>query len=659
MNHIAPCLMRARMLLATSLLSATSAWATVADTDDLTLIPLEKLMQTEVVTASKLARQISDAPSAVAVVTADDIRAYGYHTVADIVSSMRGLYTTYDRAFQYMGGRGFGTPGDFAGRIMILIDGYASADNIYNQIYIDNAGLLDTELIERVEYVPGTGSITYGNNAFFGIINIITKKGSSFGGAQLSGEMLSYGGKKGRATYGKQLENGANVLMSASWLDSDGRSLYFPGFDDPPASFGTAHNLDYESSGRLFGKVEYEGLTLEGGYVSRKKGIPTGAYGVVFDAYNQYWDTNAFLSAKYDWDISLKLKSSTHAYTGLYLDRGAGQNPGQFWSEHNRGQWWGIDQKFVANWFDHHTLVFGGEFRDDFTLDFANPAATSSHQRSTVSFYLQDEITLNERWKANLGARYDNGSDVGSNISPRVALLYSPTAQTTLKGAYSAAFRMPAAYEKYYTDGTQLPNPTLQPEHVSSTELVLQHEFSPTMRLVGSVYHYKTTDLISYDDTLNQYINAGSSSTTNGQDIELEKTWENGIRFRSSASLQEAKDTQGQRLINSPRVLGKLNLTFPMLSNTVRTGMEVQYTGARLTENRREIGATTIANLTFTTEHAWHGLSASLSIRNLFDNEFDVVAPFVQQSASSGYVQDTLKMDGRNFWLQMTYDFWK
>ena len=635
-----------------------------AETEDLTLIPLEQLLQTDFVSASKMARQISDAPSAVVIVTADDIKAYGYHSLADVINSMRGLYTTYDRAYQYMGGRGFGAPGDFAGRVMLMIDGFAAADNIYSQAYIDNSGLIDLEIVERVEYVPGTGAVTYGNNAFLGIINVVTKKGSSFGGMQISGDAISYGGKKARATFGKQLENGANVLVSLSRLDSDGQTLFFPGFDDQAnpdpvrATDGIVRNMDYEYATRVFGKVEYENLSVEGAYSDRKKGKPNGAYGVVFNDFNQNWDTEGYVSARYDTDLNLKLKSSTHAYYGIYIDRGAGQNPTEFWQERNRGQWVGIDQKFVANGFDHHVLMFGAELRYDFQLDFSDPAGTSAQKRTISSLYAQDEITLNDKWKTNIGARFDYGSDVGGNISPRLALMFTPTLQTTLKAAYSSAFRMPTAYEKYYTDGEQIPNPGLMSEYVTSTELVLQHDFSPKIQLTGTIYHYRQADVITYDDASGQNINGGNSET-NGAEIQLDRIWDGGIRFRGSASWQKAEDTEGHWLMNSPKVLGKANLTFPMLENALRTGVEVQYMGPRLTGEQRETGSVTLANLTFSTERNWHGLSASLSIRNLFDNKYDAVAPFTQVSTTTGYVQDTLKMDGRNFWLQVNYDFLK
>lgn len=627
---------------------------------DLTQLSFEKLLETDVIPASKLASQISDAPSAVAIVTAQDIRDYGYRTLADIFNSMRGLYTTYDRSYQYLGGRGFGRPGDYTGRIMLMIDGYATNDNIYNQIYIDHSGLLDVELIDRVEYVPGTGSVLYGNNAYFGIINIITKKGRAIDGVQLAGEVMSYGGKKGRATYGKQMENGADVLVSASWLESDGQNLFFPEFTDPAndpnaaVNRGVARNLDYEKSGRLFGNLRYQGLTVEGGYVSRKKGIPTASYGADFNAYNQNWDDNGFLSAKYDTDLGTRLKSSTHAYYGAYLDRGAGYyTVGGMWREHNQGQWWGLDQKFLATWFDSHKLVFGVEYRDDFQMDLSSPAGSSSNARSTVSLYGQDEITLNDQWLVNVGARYDHANDAGGNISPRLAVIFSPIEQTRLKASYSTAFRLPAAYEKYYTDGSQIPNRGLQPEYVTTTELVLEHRFSPDMRFTGSVYRYRTHDLITdvdlADPAFNQYVNAGSSHTK-GVELELERLWGNGTRMRGSYAWQQATNQDGGRMINSPRNLAKLNLSFPLLQNAVRTGFELQYTGARLTESQTRLGGYTIANLTFTADHFLRNLSASASARNLFDHRYDAVAP-------GGFTQDALEMDGRNYWLQLQYDF--
>lgn len=628
-------------------------------TGDLTDIPMEKLVGMEVFSASIMARQISDAPSMVTVVTSADIRAYGYRTLADIVNSMPGLYTPYDRSIYYLGGRGFGRAGDFSGRIMLMIDGYATNDNIYSEAYIGNDFLLDTELIERVEYVPGSGSSVYGNNAFFGIINVITRKGRDFGGTQVAGEVASYGTQKGRITFGKQLENGADVLLSASILDSDGQNLFFPEFNnlanDPnfAINHGVARNHDYEHSPRLFGKLQFDNWVVEGAYVSREHGNPTGAYNSVFNAFTRDWDTNGYLSARVDNELGPNLKSSAHAYYGYYLDRTAITRPilGLL-HEFNRGQWWGVDAKFVADWFKNHKLVFGAEYRDDFELSFSNIFNRADYSYQTISLYLQDEIGLTDDLRLNVGGRYDRMSGVDGNISPRVALIYSPTDKTTLKASYNRAYRFPSAYERFYKDDTAIINPNLGVESVSTAELVLQHQFSRMMRVSGSLYHYRTSDLITQinvSPAVTQFVNSGNGQT-DGIELALERNWDNGVRFRGSYAHQSATDTSGQHMINSPDNLGKLNVSFPLRYGPLRAGVEVQYNGARLTETRAKAASYTLTNVTVSTERPLYGWGGSLSIRNLFDRDYVAVAP-------GGYVQDTLQMDGLNLWLQLTYDF--
>jgi outer membrane receptor protein involved in Fe transport len=145
---------------------------------------------------------------------------------------MRGLFTTYDHRYQYISGRGNGAAGDFAGRLMVLLDGLPVQDNIYNQAYVGHDGLVDLELVERVEYIPGPGSVAHGNNALLGVINVITKKGADLNATQLATEWMSRGGSKQRITHGQRLANGADVLVSASRMGSDGHpTMYFPYFD--------------------------------------------------------------------------------------------------------------------------------------------------------------------------------------------------------------------------------------------------------------------------------------------------------------------------------------------------------------------------------------------------------------------------------------------
>ena len=144
---------------------------------DLTQLPLEQLLDTEVVGAARFARQITDAASAVSVLTAQDIQALGLRTLGEVLDQMRGLHLTTDLDYVYLGARGIGGPGAYAGRVLMLVDGIAAVDNLFDQVFLGQDGLLDPALIERIEYAPGAGSAMYGNNAFLGVINIVTRRG--------------------------------------------------------------------------------------------------------------------------------------------------------------------------------------------------------------------------------------------------------------------------------------------------------------------------------------------------------------------------------------------------------------------------------------------------------------------------------------------------
>ncbi|MFB1030725.1 MAG: TonB-dependent receptor, partial [Thauera sp.] len=635
--------------------------------DDLTALPFEELLRRDFVSASRLARQVSDSPAAVSIVTADDIRAYGYRTLAEVINSMRGLYTTDERTYHYMGGRGFGDVEDYAGRVMLLIDGYAVQDNLFDQAYIDESGLIDLELVERVEYVPGTGSVTYGNNALLGILNVVTRRGRDFDGARVSAEISSRGASRQRVTWGKRLDNGAEVLLSASTLDIDGRNLYFPAYDTPATNHGVAEGLDGERNQRLFGKLSWGGWTVQAAWVEREKNVPTNPS--AYTAFNTPFptrDESAFLGVRHETDLGLQLSSSSSLMLGRYgywnqreyaLNEDGEYDDGEKYGVRDfTGAWWRFDQKFVGRWFTDHTLVFGAELRDDhrqsFRRRFLAPDGEVTYRddgersRRTVSLYIADDYRLSDRWTLNLGARHDDADDLDGNLSPRVALIWQPDPATTWKASYSEAFKMPNANDRWTSDDTAVP------EYVAATELVLQRQLAAHTRFTGALYRYRRSDLLVYDDALEDYVPAGSSRA-HGVEAEIEHLWERGARVRASVAWQRSRDVQGRDAVNSPDLLGKLAYTFLLPGEALRAGVEAQYLGPRLTRERRMLGGHALAHLTLTTERDWHGLSASLSVRNLFDRDYETVSGFDWRPGD--VAQDGLRMDGRSVWLQIGY----
>lgn len=271
------------LFIVSTALAALFAPAGPASAADLTELSIEQLLDVEVYSASKFIQKITEAPASVSIVTAADIEDYGYRTLADILRGVRGLDVTYDRNYSYLGARGFNRPGDYNNRILLLVDGYRFNDAVYDATLIGTEFILDVDLIERVEVVRGPGSSIYGSNAFFGVINVITKRGRDFSGAEASGEVASFGAGKMRLTYGRQRDNGAEVLLSASYSGSRGQDLLFPEFNTSSNNNGIARGLDHDTARRVYGKLSFDNYTLAAVYSERVKGIPTASFGTVFN----------------------------------------------------------------------------------------------------------------------------------------------------------------------------------------------------------------------------------------------------------------------------------------------------------------------------------------------------------------------------------------
>lgn len=618
----------------------SAAAATTDNALDDALLEIEQLPQLSFIPASRIANQVSDASSAVSIVTADDIRAYGYRTLGEILNSMRGVFVTQDYQYQFLGGRGYGLPGEYSGRILLLIDGYRAQDGYFGQAYFGEDGLLDVALIDRVEYIPGSGSSGYGDGALLAAINVITKKGSDINGVQVAASVGSHDSNQERLTYGKKLENGADILFSTSRYDTLGRNFSYPASSFIEAGKQSGDNS--EENMRVFFKGAYNGWTLETAAVRRNLELPSAPNMALYAAPLFSRDTNAFVQLKYDTEINPKLRFSAQSYYGQY-DYLYDEQEVSNYNYRVNSAWYGLDTKFVGTWFDRHTLVFGAEYRDDFKqdthVDDGTSAETVKNNRKTYSIYGYDNITLTDKLGLNLGARYEASDNNKHMFNPRAALIYKPRVETTLKLSTGESHRQATASEvSPNVDGPK-------PERIRSTELVLEQSLGWQSRVIASLYRYKIDRRI--------FSSGISDITSKGAELEFEKQWDNGTRLRTSYAKQLTVNALGLRPHGSPRDNVKFNLTTPLMGEKLRAGLEMRYLGSRriYSDEYRFTGGYTIADLTLSSKHLLPQLEASLSVRNLFDRDYgDVASPLYDE-------QYLFPKDGRNVWFQMEYSF--
>jgi outer membrane receptor for ferrienterochelin and colicins len=331
---------------------------------DLTELSIEELMNISVTGASKFEQTVAEAPSSVSIVTADEIKKYGYRTLADILKSVRSFFITYDRNYTYIGTRGFSRTGDFNGRFLLLIDGHRVNENIYDSAFIGTDFILDIDLIDRIEIIRGPSSSLYGSNAFFGIISIITKNEESVGRPEISGEAGSFDTYKGRFSYGNNFENNMDIVVSGSIYDSKGQDLFYKKFDGTDTNNGIAQNCDYDRNYSLFSKLYYKDLTLEGAYISRTKGIPTASYETDFnDSRNRTVDASGYVDLRYEHRFENGLSLIARLFYDNYTYEGTYVYSGVLNKDLGKGEWWGGEVTAQKVVFNKHRVTAGAEYR--------------------------------------------------------------------------------------------------------------------------------------------------------------------------------------------------------------------------------------------------------------------------------------------------------
>lgn len=641
--------------------------------DDITELSLEQLMETEVFTASKFTQKTSEAPSRVTVITSDAIREYGYRTLKDVLNSIPGLYTTYDRNYSYLGVRGFGLPGDYSTRILMLLDGQRVNDNTYDSFGIDYDGIVNVDLIDRVEFSAGPGSAIYGANAVFGVINIITKSGGAIDGVQVSADYASENSRRARVTAGSSFDNGIDAIFSASAYESDGADIYSPEFDDPATNNGIAEGLDYHESQNLFLKLKYESWGFEAAYNNRTKGIPTASYEQEFNmSPSETIDSLGMATLTYDTAINNtsqlygSFSLGRYEYTGDFI---YDYPPLTVNRDEQLGEWWNAELSYQTTYFDNHRIILGTELQNNgkqyqanFDVDPFESYLDDDRSGERYGLYLQDEIRLSKQLILNAGIRYDRNiydtdtSNVKKSIvNPRLALIYSIQPETTLKFIYGTSYRNPNAYELYYAETLgYIPNTDLEPEEVETFEIDIEHYLNNNFRLAASLYSNNTTNLIglfSDPNTGDLFFDNLDDVTARGTDLEAEYIDNSGLKLRSSYSFVETEDkSTGERLTNSPEHMFKFNLTAPVFRQNADAGIEFQYMSSRTTPQGDSTGSYGITNLTLSSQKVYERLILSASIYNLFDKQY-------ADPVSVEHVQSSIVQDSRNFRIKATYTF--
>ena len=538
----------ARRLLAI-LLSLAWSGAALAQ-EDLALRPLGALLNMEVSGASKFPATLSDTAAAATIVTSEQIRAFGYQTLGDVLRSVRGVLVSTDRTYTYLGIRGLSMPGDYNTRVLLLVDGNRLNDTVYDQAFLGSEFPLDLDVVDRVEFIPGQGSAIHGANALYGVVNVVTKKATGSPSTEVSATLAQGNSRQLRFGQGLSLPNGANVLLSASTLRMSGTDARYA-----PESAGADERIssrtDHERGSKLFAKYAYGELTASLIYSDRTKGLTNPSGSLFGDPRSQYRDSEALLDVGLTRRFNetdrwkLRVYAGSYDFTGDYAV--GSPSAAVVNRDTGRSRWLGVEGNVFVERLDEHKLVLGWDAmwspqRDQANFDLSPPATYLDDRRQTsrLSAFVEDQWSLSRALTITLGARYDKARDADGALSPRLAGVWRASDELTLKAIHGSAYRPPNAYEAYYAtpDGYR-GNAGLKSERVSGDELSAEYRPSSSDRWTLSTFWTRTNRLLveTVDDSDGRLVfnNAGSFDVR-GIEGEYQHVWDNGASLRANFS---------------------------------------------------------------------------------------------------------------------------
>lgn len=613
-----------------------------------------------VVEAASLHTQtLESAPANVTIITAADIRRYGYRTLGEALAGVRGFYHTYDHQYYYAGVRGFSLPGDYNTRFLVMLNGHPLTDNIYDSSgYFGQDFGIDMDLVSRIEVIRGSTSALYGSNGVFANVNIVTRSPVESERLSVIAEAASFGEKKLAFSTAADLGRGVNLLVAGSVFHNGGETLDIPG-----APVSGVPDVDGERGYHAFANLVWRNWNITAYFNEREKQAPIPWAGDAewFHRGSHISDARDFLRAAYSRQVRggrLRWEASYDLYR--YDDRFDYALDSGF-EDHRSyalGDWLSTQGSYEFRLARLGLLTAGAQVSVDLrNLQYdrtVSPVQTKGPEISYPNFlqalFVEQEIELGKRWVGHVGLRLDHSRHFGFFLSPRLALVHQRSPRTTFKFVFGRPFRNPNPYERFFYDGISfLANPDLRPETARTYDCSWERKLGRDYALTVAAYHYKLNRMIvaTYlENGFEQFQNLAASRSTGA---EMEFTAKPGGRFEAGASLAYQKSTMlpdHAELVNSPRWLGKARAAVPLWRDRLTAAASLQYIGPRLVLSGPQVRQVFLADVTLSTHRLHPHYDLAMGVRNLANWRYEDPA---------GLALDRIPRAGRSFFVKLIW----
>jgi iron complex outermembrane recepter protein len=396
-----------------------------------------------VASVSRLPQRLADAPTAVTVIDREIIKASGARDLNDVFRLVPGFQTypntTHTARVTYHGM----TDEDYSPRVQVLIDGRSQYSSLYRGGVNWAALPVALEDIERIEVVRGTNVVSYGSNAFLGVINIITvdpalvrgfSSSVSHGNQGVRDYSLRTGGKLGAAgnfrfTYQQRDDNG--LTDQYDWKDSYRSRLF-----DLRADFSLSDRDSLEFSAGQVEAVTLLGRLEKPALLRSKPTDPIRDFRQQSSQLQLLWrhamSPGSDLQVRYAYVADEAYDRFEAQLSGFLFD----VTP--FGDRAVRQE---IEAQHNFSPFANARLVWGGGWRNDAMNSVAMFPGRPVVHRDTGRVFGNFEWKPSPFFTANLGLASEHDSLAGNHTSPRLSGSFHLTPENTVRLGFSRAYR--------------------------------------------------------------------------------------------------------------------------------------------------------------------------------------------------------------------------
>jgi len=681
-------------------LGLSQAFSAHANTDDrldhFLSLSLEELINLETTIATNAKHTTTKAPAVVTLITADDIKATGATNLIDVLESVPGIHIrSHHFAFRPL----VLFRGAAANQTLLMINGTPMKDLMWG-FGIFWKGL-PTSMIERIEIIRGPGSALFGSDASAGVINVITKTAGKIEDSEVGVRAGSFNTKTAWMQHGDNW-NGFDVALTAELFSTDGHDPFIATDAQTISDQAESTTASYAPDAAHYGwnnqdirlSIAKDNWRLLADFMHHSD-LEIGLTGAgVLDPVTQASDSRYNIDLLYnnetfnkDWGLDAKFSYLHLDYTSGdgFQERPPGHNDGTvIYPDGKINQMRSTERRMNAEisglyrGIEHHALRLGTGYtwQDLYSVEqFVNfgtgpdgnplpadsplvdisdtPYAFAPEKTRKINYlFIQDVWTINNELELTAGARYDDYSDFGDTLNPRLALVWESTDRLTTKLMYGQAFRAPSYQELFSETSWSLPNANLDPERSETLELAFSFIATKNLHLNLNLYHFKQTDIIRAITVTGvakkQYQNTGDLTI---RGIEMEAQWQvlKTLKIVGNFSMHDQKDDE-LHPAQEPEEEAYLRMDWgfqPEWNWNLQTNWIGEHPRAP-SDTRPAVDDCFLTDTTLRYAHSG-SLEFAASVRNLFDTD--------AREHTGRSVEDDLPLPERNFYAEMRYTF--